>query len=174
MLVGVCNCLWLQVNQAIYGNHGVNVQFIGINFLESLVYVTSILVLICFSLSYVMFSNLRLRFCLAGIWIFSNYFKCIGPSKGVSWAVSNVIRAKLSEGSWMTVGIVLAMKNYWSYPSNNRALLFISFHNNNPFIPWLFFFLGVLWIIDILLLGTRCCYKCYKSNNWIWCCGIWS
>ncbi|XP_044482396.1 exportin-4 isoform X2 [Mangifera indica] len=26
-----------QVNQAIYGNHGVNVQFIGINFLESLV-----------------------------------------------------------------------------------------------------------------------------------------
>lgn len=42
--------LLLQVHQAVLGIHGVDTQFIGINFLESLVYVASILVLNCSSL----------------------------------------------------------------------------------------------------------------------------
>lgn len=86
----------MQVNQAIVGIHGVDVQFAGINFLESLV--RKMLLIAFYFFSYKICFHFVINILFIGIWIFSIYVKCHESSKGISWAVQEVSWARLPEG----------------------------------------------------------------------------
>ena len=98
-----------------------------------------------FASAFIISQDLRLRISFSsGIWIFSLYFKCHGPSEGVSWAMPAVIRDWLFEGSFSFYFVsflkILKKKKaffllYGIFPSRMSCCHYMDCFNRSLFFP---------------------------------------